>query len=642
MNLALRNKKLIFYLVFLLVITNLQGAKINYPVSEIPDSLLKDAKSVIRKNLVEFQLRDLNNTVMKRVIAVTILDRSAVDHGAHTFRYDKDQNISSIRATLYNQFGIPVRQFDRKDFYDFSYDTYGSIYSDARALSLSGNYTEFPYTLEFEITMHNNNSYSFVNWHALEQYDQSLQYGMLKITVPADYFLRYREKSFPNPVSVNQKDNTQEYTWEIDNIPAIEYEPYAPPFKDRAPGVRVSPSIFQYGKYTGDMSSWKDFGSFVNELNNGRDDISEELITKMRSMVAGIDDPVEKARIVYDYLQNNTRYVSIQVGIGGLQPFPASTVENYGYGDCKALTNYMQTLLKAVGVEAHYALIEAGKYQYEYDTSFVHDPYNHIILCLPSENKDIWLECTSQMIPFGFLGDFTDNRYALVIDANGGILKKTTSYADNISKLTRTAEVFIDGSDKSGAKVSTTYTGLYYDDILRLLHADYERQKDYLYNNHIAIPDFKINNFEFNDHRGIFPSASEYLDLSLIKYCTVSGSRIFIPANLMNRFEGVPRKDDERKNPVRILKDYMEYDTVFFHLPDNYIIENIPENTSIESKFGKFSAFYEKTNEGIRYTRSFEINRAEYPKEQYNAFVNFCRSISKADKQKIVLVKDEN
>ena len=44
-------------------------------------------------------------------------------------------------------------------------------------------------------------------------------------------------------------------------------------------------------------------------------------------MTDSIKTPKEKARFLYNYMQNNMRYVSIQLGIGGFKPFAATFVD---------------------------------------------------------------------------------------------------------------------------------------------------------------------------------------------------------------------------------------------------------------------------------------------------------------------------
>src|SRR6185312_13501516 len=132
-----------------------------------------------------------------------------------------------------------------------------------------------------------------------------------------------------------------------------------------------------------------------------------------------------KARFLYNYLQKNVRYVSVQLGIGGYKPFPASFVDEKKYGDCKALSNYMLTLLKTVGIPSYCAVINAGTNAEPADPDFVNDPFNHIILCVPFKNDTTWLECTSATSPFGKLGSFTENRKALLVTEDGGKLVNT-------------------------------------------------------------------------------------------------------------------------------------------------------------------------------------------------------------------------
>ena len=94
------------------------------------------------------------------------------------------------------------------------------------------------------------------------------------------------------------------------------------------------------------MNTWEGFGKFISELLKGRDVLPDDIKVKVHQLTDQLKDDKQKVYVLYDFLQKNTRYISIQLGIGGWQPFDAKYVAAKRYGDCKALSNYMVALLK--------------------------------------------------------------------------------------------------------------------------------------------------------------------------------------------------------------------------------------------------------------------------------------------------------
>jgi transglutaminase-like putative cysteine protease len=139
------------------------------------------------------------------------------------------------------------------------------------------------------------------------------------------------------------------------------------------------------------MMSWKDFGKFVYSLKVGRDQLPDNIKQTVHQLADGLTDPKQKISRLYEYMQKNTRYVGIQLGIGGWQPFDAKYVATNGYGDCKALVNYMYSLLKEAGINSYYTLVRAGKYANYITTEFPSQQFNHVILCVPLQKDTVRL-----------------------------------------------------------------------------------------------------------------------------------------------------------------------------------------------------------------------------------------------------------
>lgn len=159
------------------------------------------------------------------------------------------------------------------------------------------------------------------------------------------------------------------------------------------------------------------------------------------------------AQQLYSYLQDNTRYVSIQFGIGGFQSFETDFVSKYKIGDCKALTTYMKALLNSAGISSYQVLVRAGKEDFPSMIDFPYNFFNHVILMVPLENDTTWLECTSQHQLFGRLGSFTEGKTGLLLADNASGLIHIPVSQKNERELNIHSEIGLSKSLSGEAKV---------------------------------------------------------------------------------------------------------------------------------------------------------------------------------------------
>ncbi|MFW5725427.1 MAG: hypothetical protein ACOCX0_03185, partial [Bacteroidota bacterium] len=343
----------------------------------------------------------------------------------------------------------------------------------------------------------------------------------------------------------------------------------------------------------------------------------------------------EKVKIIYEFMQSRTRYINISLGIGGLQPFDATTVDQTGYGDCKALTNYMSALLKAADIESHYTLVKAGTGKYEIDDILPANQFNHVILCVPLGNDTIWLECTSQVNPFGYLGSFTDNRPVLIIKEDGGHLARTYGYTPAQNSYNTRAVVEIDGKGNGNAEVSLNRGGIFFEDFHAPMMLSPDEQQRWIYRNFV-FPNYTVNSHAFDSELEESPEAVIKLGLNLRSFADASGSRLFIPVFSMIPGRSVPPRVRNRLHPFRTNFPMTYSDTIHMQLPNGYALESGIPDLDLTSDFGTYSTKLTVEGNKIVFVRSMEVFKGYWEAEQYENYFRFFQQIARVETQKIV------
>ncbi len=636
------NKKLtgLFVCCFLSVLA--WAGEGEYAVSRIPAALLKNAHAVKRMEQTVYEVFSFSKALYRTKYAITILDENGDQFASLNEYYDKLRKIESIEGRIFDLNGKEIKSVKNKDIKDYSAVSGMSLMEDSRVKIHDFHWKEYPYTVEYEVEVEFNNTYIFLPWVPQIDEGYAVERASYKVKCPSWYDFKYKALNYKGgePIVGNEKDS-KTYTWQVENLAAIQSEYLAPQWQFLTTCIYFSPSQFEIDNYKGSMASWNELGKFQIKLNEGRDKLPEVIKQQVHKLVDGINDPKEKIRILYEYLQKNTRYISIQLGIGGLQPFDATYVATKSYGDCKALSNYMYALLKEVNIKSCYTQIRSGRGQKFFIDDFTFDPFNHIILLVPLQKDTVWLECTSQTLPAGYLGSHTDDRYGLAINENGGTLVRTPKYGMKENTEIRKIKAELDAEATLVVKAETSYGGLQQDLYHELINSlSKDKVKKYLHEQ-LDFATYDITSFNYIEIKAALPSVEESLDIVVSNYATITGKRLFIIPNIMTRSNRKLSADSTRKFDIEMGFEYKDVDTVEINLPAGYTAESLPKDVAINSKFGKYQSNVKLIGSTIYYYRSMEKYSGRFPAADYAALVSFYEAIYKADRNKVVLLKTE-
>ena len=628
-----------FYVVLLCFLSFELLSQNPYHVDSIPSTLKENVDAVIRLDKTEFKIKDKGKAVLNMHYVVTIFNERGTDDQLRYYTYYYKLNkVLDISGKVYDKNGERIYKLSKKDIYDVSASARSNNVTDNRIkiAEFDNKNFQFPYTIEFESSVETTNMMFYPSEYFHPSERLSTQEKTLIIEAPDNFEFRYKEKKMPSTLNLVTEKNKKIYTWTIKNILASEYEIHTP--DDFYPEIITAPKEFSVEDYEGNIESWNDIGKFISKLYQGRDVLPDAIKLKVANLVSQEKDTLKKIELLYQFLQNNTRYMSIQLGIGGWQTMTATHVALTGYGDCKALSNYMQALLKEAGITSYLALIRAGANEEDVDPMFPSMRFNHVINCVPLKNDTIWLECTSQTESLGFQGSFTGNRKALVVLADGAVLVNTVKYnAFDNAKITK-ATIVLDNANNATAQIKTSYQGILKERKEYLLQEKNEEKLKKMLQNLIHEASFELNKFTLQEDKSKIPSLHVSLDLTIKKLGNKTGSFFFIKLyGLSNKAfiisDTKVRNSDFYLNPNDYEKS--EVDSITYQLPKNLVPDKLPEPVSIKTPFGEYVSSVTFKEGVLFYYRKLIQHSGYYAAKDYAAFKEFCKAVNKYDNQQV-------
>jgi len=540
-------------------------------------------------------------------------------------------------VVLYDAQGQEIRELRRDEIKDYAAVSGSSLYEDSRVKAIEVHHSRYPYTIAIEYQR----PVEGIEFIAGNTWQQSFHQGILqsefKVSAPSGLPIQYKTYQTEQEPEIQQDGKTTHYRWRFQHLPPVAKEPYAPPASELLPRLAVLPSHYEAEGFAGTREDWSDFGQFIHQLWASQGELPPPIARKVHQLTEGLGSTAEKVDVLYRFLQENTRYVSVQLGIGGWQPFDASYVVENKYGDCKALTNYMGALLKEAGIPSFPALVFRGGKSPQLDPDFPKPRFNHVILHLPEE--EVWLECTSNHNPPNYIGSDNHDRQALLIKEEGSQLVQTPrlEYLDNI----RSGRLDVELDEKGNARVRGHYrrTGAMQEWYRYFLHLWPEEKMKEKFIQNSALPGMSLEKLAFDiDYKK--PEVAIRYEANSQGLASQAGKRLFLPLNPLGVSESVPPANEKRQFPVVSSSSYTFRDTICIKLPESYKVESIKTGAqTLESPFGYYQINVQQEEGQLTFFRLMQRQPFREPASAYRDFRAFFQKVSKLDQSMAVLVR---
>ena len=594
--------------------------------------------AIVLEDTETFTLSSATSGNLQVVRSVRVFNDAGLAEAVFEEYTDQFRSLSSFKGTLEREGAKPLK-IKKEDLVMVSVAS--GLAEDGFVNGYRPN-ASYPFTVTYEYTMtYRKGIATFPSFLPVSTEKVKLEKGSYTLQVPSGTTVKTVYSKVGEPGKEEGKADT--YRWDVPVFEGFTYEMLMPSWREIVPYLFSSPADFTFAGVPGSQGTWEDVGTWVYGLKQGTNDLPEAFRGQLKEMTASAGSDLEKIRILYDYLREHTRYVSIQLGIGGYKPFPASQVQKSGFSDCKGLSNLMQSMLEAVDIPSFTTLVNTNRQDFLPGYSGI-GQMNHVMLCVPlPEKKDtLWLECTNPAIPLGYRHDDVAGHQVVITTPDGGIPTRVASYDDSLSRtiLEMDVELAADGSAKATAKKS-----LYLDDTeswinIRDWKPDTRRSR---LTSGLSVQPQEVtlvgvrDNFRDYDGPDYCPWMQVDYTFDTRQYANTGKDRLFVPVNPYPKGVTLPR--GKRQNDLVCHRGSTLRDCIRIHLPEGYTLESVPAPVSLDAEWGTFTATYETEGDTVQIIQESTFKRFREPAERFDDFRTFIRAINKAYQANLVLVK---
>jgi hypothetical protein len=465
----------------------------------------------------------------------------------------------------------------------------------------------------------------------------------LKIFIPSWMKVELKDLNFEKfdikKTSAPENDGIA-YTYTIKNMPAIPRESSSPGITYYAPHIMVMNKYAEPAgaKYTY-FNTLKDQYNWYYKLIKETENDPQPIKAKAEEITKGLTADDAKVKAVFQWVQDNIRYIAFEDGIAGFKPDKAQSVLQKKYGDCKGMANLVTEMLRSINLDARRCWIGTRHLLYDYSTpSLAVD--NHMISVWMNKGIPVYLDATEKYIGFGEVAERIQGRQTLIEDGANFILNKVpvAAYQQNTSIEQR--KLTLDGGVLKG-RISQTWKGENKEMLLSGLNSIKQDKQENALNNYLSRgkKDFEISALKVANLSDYNKDIQVEYDVLWKNAVADFNQETYLEVDNRRSFEGYKIDTSKRKLPYWFyFKDHLVFETEVI-LPADKKVETLPSEIKILQPGYSFSGSYTSSGSKLNYRCEIILKDAQLKPEQFSQWNKDIEQLKNFYNQQVVLTK---
>lgn len=426
--------------------------------------------------------------------------------------------------------------------------------------------------------------------------------------------------------SETSENGTRTVRYVVFDVPAVPQEPDAPGEAERAAYVHVS--------------TFRDFaavGRWYEGLARGARRASAAVRDAARAAAGTAGAAAPRIAALHRAVVERIRYVGLEFGIHGIQPYDAPEVYERRFGDCKDTATLLTVMLDEVGLAGEVVLVRTRRLGRvpEWPASLA--VFDHAVVYVPG--ADLWLDPTVRDAPPGVLPPGDQGALALRLTADGPRLVTIPRSPAAADRATLVHAIRLDEEGVGALEAEETWTGWRGAELRGALRTPLQRPRAVQERLAARRPGAAVDDVRVDGLEGLAPALRLRYRAKVPALADPDRLGLRLPAvplvpplgpRVSRAIEDV-HEGHGRRLPLDVPNRFADDVTVRVTLPSSdWSVATAPVDRHVEGPYGTFSRTFTTRPDGFEVHVAYAVTATSVPAAEVAALADFCDSVDRA------------